>query len=99
MIVSRLKIPAANGKLIFVCGGDTAVFDQLQPEFGVMGKLAKFYGPIGYGAHVHPCRVLATCLCRYADEDRGQHADGHHRLCAGREPGSHGACGWDARGI
>jgi 3-hydroxyisobutyrate dehydrogenase-like beta-hydroxyacid dehydrogenase len=44
-----MQVPAANGKLIFVCGGDAAVFERLQADFSVMGKLSKLYGPIGYG--------------------------------------------------
>lgn len=48
--VSGSKIPAELGQLIFLCGGDEALFHYLAPAFEAMGKAKFLYGPVGRGS-------------------------------------------------
>ena len=44
--VSGSKQPAEQGALIFLCGGDQALFDQAGPLLDVMGKAKLFLGNV-----------------------------------------------------
>jgi 3-hydroxyisobutyrate dehydrogenase len=47
------SLPQAQGKeLVFMVGGDKAVFDKAQPVFAAMGRLAKHMGATGTGATI-----------------------------------------------
>jgi len=48
--VSGSKVPADTGTLIFLCGGDEAVYQQALPGFKVMGKADFLFGPVGSGS-------------------------------------------------
>lgn len=52
--VSGSKVPAENGQLIFLCGGDQAVFDSADVKAGLesMGKASFLFGPAGQGTRV-----------------------------------------------
>lgn len=47
--VSGSKVPAENGQLIFLCGGDEALFKQVEIEqaLNAMGKAKFYFGPVG----------------------------------------------------
>lgn len=47
--VSGSKVPAENGSLIFLAGGDREVFDAAKPFLDVMGKASHFLGDVGAG--------------------------------------------------
>lgn len=44
--VSGSKQPAEQGTLIFLCGGDQALFDKAGPLLDVMGKAKLFLGNV-----------------------------------------------------
>ena len=44
--VSGSKQPAEQGTLIFLCGGDQALFDRAGPLLDVMGKAKLFLGNV-----------------------------------------------------
>lgn len=48
--VSGSKVPADTGTLIFLCGGDEAVYQQALPGFKAMGKADFLFGPVGSGS-------------------------------------------------
>lgn len=50
--VSGSKQPAEQGTLIFLCGGDQALFDKAGPLLDVMGKAKLFLGNVGNGANM-----------------------------------------------
>ena len=47
--VSGSKVPAAQGALIFLCGGDAALYEAVKPELAAMGKADFLFGPVGAG--------------------------------------------------
>eukprot|EP00667_Euglena_gracilis_P014550 EG_transcript_15075 len=67
--VSGSKGPAEQGTLIFLTGGDEALFQQAGPALDVMGK-AKFYlGGDGKGAHMKLVvnMVMGTMMAAFAE--------------------------------
>ena len=44
--VSGSKGPAEAGQLVFLAGGDRALFDRAAPALDVMGKASFFLGPV-----------------------------------------------------
>jgi len=50
--VSGSKAPAAAGALIFLCGGDRAVYDAAKPELAIMGKADFHFGDVGKGTQM-----------------------------------------------
>ena len=48
--VAGSKGPAEQGALIFMCGGDRSVFNEVQPLLDVMGKKSVFMGEAGSAA-------------------------------------------------
>lgn len=53
--VSGSKVPADLGQLIFLCAGDSSLYDQVKPEFGVMGKADFYFGDVGAGSKMKLC--------------------------------------------
>ncbi|KAH8067042.1 3-hydroxyisobutyrate dehydrogenase [Aureococcus anophagefferens] len=47
--VSGSKAPAAQGALIFLCGGDETLYAEVKPELAVMGKADFLFGDVGAG--------------------------------------------------
>lgn len=50
--VSGSKVPAETGQLIFLCGGDQAVFDHALPALNCMGKASFLFGQVGQGSRM-----------------------------------------------
>jgi 3-hydroxyisobutyrate dehydrogenase-like beta-hydroxyacid dehydrogenase len=50
--VSGSKVPAETGQLIFLCGGDANIFEEVGPALDVMGKAKFLFGPVGKGSQV-----------------------------------------------
>jgi len=50
--VSGSKIPAEQGQLIFLCGGDQNIFDELLHALSAMGKASFLLGPVGQGTRM-----------------------------------------------
>lgn len=48
--VSGSKKPAEDGTLVFLCGGDKTLFDEILPALEVMGKKSFYFGDAGTGA-------------------------------------------------
>eukprot|EP00611_Tribonema_gayanum_P022772 TRINITY_DN4646_c1_g1_i3.p1 TRINITY_DN4646_c1_g1~~TRINITY_DN4646_c1_g1_i3.p1 ORF type:complete len:238 (-),score=54.40 TRINITY_DN4646_c1_g1_i3:318-998(-) len=48
--VSGSKGPAAQGTLVFLCGGNKELFDRVKPDLDVMGKAAFHFGATGQGS-------------------------------------------------
>lgn len=50
--VSGSKKPAIDGQLIFLCGGDQALYEKCSEAFDIMGKRAFYLGDVGAGARM-----------------------------------------------
>ena len=50
--VSGSKVPAENGQLIFLCGGDENIYNEISPALDCMGKAKFLFGPVGQGTRV-----------------------------------------------
>ncbi len=52
--MSGSKLPAENGQLIFLCGGDPAVYNspEVSSALDAMGKAKFLFGPVGQGSRV-----------------------------------------------
>lgn len=50
--VSGSKAPAEQGTLIFLAGGDKAVYDQILPDLDAMGKANFHHGGVGKGSQM-----------------------------------------------
>jgi len=50
--VTGTKKPAEDGQLVFLAAGDRGLFDDAQPAFDAMGKLAVYLGEVGNGARM-----------------------------------------------
>ena len=52
--VSGSKVPAENGQLIFLCGGEEALYNDpsIQTALDVMGKAKFYFGSAGQGSRV-----------------------------------------------
>jgi 3-hydroxyisobutyrate dehydrogenase-like beta-hydroxyacid dehydrogenase len=48
--VSGSKVPAETGTLIFLCGGEQALYDKVTPALQAMGKANFLFGPVGGGS-------------------------------------------------
>jgi hypothetical protein len=48
--VSGSKAPAAQGALIFLCGGDKSLYDECKNDLAIMGKADFYYGSTGAGS-------------------------------------------------
>ena len=67
--VSGSKGPAANGQLIFLCGGDRALFDAVAPQLDAMGKRSFFFGEVGSGTKMKLVvnMVMGTMMCAFGE--------------------------------
>ncbi len=50
--VSGSKKPAEDGALVFLCGGDQSLLEEIRPALEVMGKAVHYLGPAGQGARM-----------------------------------------------
>jgi 3-hydroxyisobutyrate dehydrogenase-like beta-hydroxyacid dehydrogenase len=50
--VSGSKVPAEQGTLLILCGGEKALFDECKSCFDAMGKEAYYLGDVGQGARM-----------------------------------------------
>lgn len=51
VFVPSVISPLPKGTLIFLCGGDEALFERTKGSMdGAMGKAAHFFGPVGAGS-------------------------------------------------
>ena len=46
-VMSGSKVPAANGQLIFLCGGSKDAYETVREELKLMGKADFFLGDVG----------------------------------------------------
>jgi len=67
--VSGSKVPAENGQLIFLCGGDEDLYSYLAPAFDAMGKARFLYGPVGQGSKVKLVinMVMGTMMSAFSE--------------------------------
>ncbi|KAJ8599172.1 hypothetical protein CTAYLR_008564 [Chrysophaeum taylorii] len=63
--VSGSKGPAETGNLIFLCGGDRALYEVVRPELGIMGKANFYFGEIGAGSKMKLVvnQVMGDMMC------------------------------------
>ncbi|CAN0127073.1 unnamed protein product, partial [Laminaria digitata] len=67
--VSGSKGPAANGQLVFLCGGDRDLFDKATKDLDLMGKASHYLGPVGKGTEMKLVvnMVMSTMLASVAE--------------------------------
>lgn len=67
--VSGSKMPAAQGALVFLCGGDEKLFEEAAPELKAMGKASHFLGEVGMGtrAKLVVNSVMGTMLATFSE--------------------------------
>jgi len=67
--VSGSKGPAAAGALVFLCGGDKALFEQVSAELEAMGKANFYYGEVGAGTKMKLVvnMVMGTMMCAFGE--------------------------------
>ena len=63
--VSGSKAPAAQGALIFLCGGDESLYQECKPDLQIMGKADFYYGPVGAGSKMKLVvnMVMGNMMC------------------------------------
>ena len=63
--VSGSKAPAAQGALIFLCGGDKSLYDECKPDLAIMGKADFHYGATGNGSKMKLVvnMVMGNMMC------------------------------------
>ena len=67
--VSGSKGPAANGQLIFLCGGDEALYAECAADLDAMGKAKFFFGAIGAGTKIKLCvnMTMGSLMCAFSE--------------------------------
>jgi glyoxylate/succinic semialdehyde reductase len=67
--VSGSKVPAEQGQLIFLCGGEQTVFENVKAGLDLMGKASFLFGPVGKGSQVKLIvnMVMGTMLCAFGE--------------------------------
>jgi 3-hydroxyisobutyrate dehydrogenase-like beta-hydroxyacid dehydrogenase len=67
--VSGSKVPAEQGTLVFLCGGDEEVFQYAEPGLTAMGKAKFLFGPAGQGTRVKLIvnMVMGTMMGAFAE--------------------------------
>lgn len=67
--VSGSKGPAANGQLIFLCGGDKPLFESIASELDAMGKKSFYFGEVGSGTRMKLVvnMVMGTMMCAFSE--------------------------------
>ena len=63
--VSGSKAPAAQGALIFLCGGDKSLYDECKNDLSIMGKADFHYGVTGNGSKMKLVvnMVMGNMMC------------------------------------
>ena len=63
--VSGSKAPAAQGALIFLCGGDKSLYDECKNDLSIMGKADFHYGATGNGSKMKLVvnMVMGNMMC------------------------------------
>ena len=63
--VSGSKAPAAQGALIFLCGGDKSLYQECKPDLAIMGKADFYYGATGAGSKMKLVvnMVMGNMMC------------------------------------
>ena len=63
--VSGSKAPAAQGALIFLCGGDESLYQECKPDLAIMGKADFYYGATGAGSKMKLVvnMVMGNMMC------------------------------------
>ena len=67
--VSGSKGPAANGQLIFLCGGDEALYTECAADLDAMGKAKFFFGEVGAGTKIKLCvnMTMGSLMCAFGE--------------------------------
>jgi glyoxylate/succinic semialdehyde reductase len=67
--VSGSKVPAETGQLIFLCGGDEAVYGRVSEALDAMGKAKFLFGPVGQGTRVKLIvnMIMGTMMGAFAE--------------------------------
>jgi glyoxylate/succinic semialdehyde reductase len=67
--VSGSKVPAENGQLIFLCGGEESVYNEIGQALDAMGKAKFLFGPVGNGSRVKLVvnMVMGTMMSAFAE--------------------------------
>ena len=67
--VSGSKGPAANGQLIFLCGGDEALYAECAADLDAMGKAKFFFGAVGAGTKIKLCvnMTMGSLMCAFSE--------------------------------
>ena len=67
--VSGSKVPAETGTLIFLCGGDAAIFEAASPGLQAMGKASFLLGPVGAGSKMKLVvnMIMGTMMGAFAE--------------------------------
>ena len=60
--MSGSKKPAIDGQLIFLCGGDEALYKECETAFDIMGKAHYFLGDVGTGARMKCASMFWRCV-------------------------------------
>ena len=63
--VSGSKAPAAQGALIFLCGGDKTLYEECKNDLSIMGKADFYYGATGAGSKMKLVvnMVMGNMMC------------------------------------
>ena len=67
--VSGSKGPAAQGQLIFLCGGDAKLYASIAADLDAMGKAKFLFGAVGAGTRMKLCvnMVMGTMMAAYGE--------------------------------
>jgi len=67
--VSGSKGPAANGALVFLCGGDRPLYDTVSAQLEAMGKKSFYFGEVGTGTKMKLVvnMVMGTMMCAFGE--------------------------------
>jgi glyoxylate/succinic semialdehyde reductase len=67
--VSGSKAPAAQGALIFLCGGDKSLYDECKNDLAIMGKADFYYGVTGNGSKMKLVvnMVMGNMMCALSE--------------------------------
>jgi 3-hydroxyisobutyrate dehydrogenase-like beta-hydroxyacid dehydrogenase len=91
--VTGSRNEAANGKLVFIVGGEKSDYDAAAPLFDVMGQARFYFGPSGSGATVKLCNnaISATLTTAMAESATLVKASGVDQKAALEFLSEHGA--------
>mmetsp|Transcript_5961 Transcript_5961/g.6559 ORF Transcript_5961/g.6559 Transcript_5961/m.6559 type:complete len:192 (+) Transcript_5961:156-731(+) len=67
--VSGSKVPAETGQLIFLCGGDSDLFEYASDALQAMGKAKFLCGPVGQGSRLKLVvnMIMGTMLASFSE--------------------------------